>query len=63
MSEYAENVAELLDFLGKRGITPDAQVMITEIAPLDGPLTLKVGSRVVSMSRQVANYVWVKHAE
>ncbi len=63
VSEYAENVAELLDFLGKRGITPDAQVTVTEIAPLDGPLTLKVGSRVVSMSRPVANYVWVKHAE
>lgn len=60
ISEYAENVAELLDYLGSRGLTPGAPVAVTEVAPLKGPLTLKVGTRTTSMSREVANYVWVK---
>jgi DtxR family transcriptional regulator, Mn-dependent transcriptional regulator len=60
ISEYAENVAELLDYLGSRGLTPGAPVTVTEVAPLKEPLTLKVGARTVSMSREVANFVWVK---
>ncbi len=60
ISEYAENVSELLDYLGKRGFKPGVSIAVTEIAPLEGPLTLKVGSKMVPMSRQVAGYVWVK---
>lgn len=59
VSEYAENVAELLDHLESRGVTPGARVTVTEVAPLKGPLTLKVGSRNTSMSREIANFVWV----
>ena len=60
ISEYAEKVGELLDYLGTRGVVPGASVTVTEVAPLDGPFTLKLGSRVVSMSREVASFVWVK---
>jgi DtxR family Mn-dependent transcriptional regulator len=60
ISEYAENVGELLDYLGTRGVTPGAPITVTEIAPLHGPFTLKLGSKVISMSREVANFVWVK---
>ncbi|MBI4785443.1 MAG: metal-dependent transcriptional regulator [Chloroflexi bacterium] len=63
VSEYAENVAELLNYLGTRGIRPGAKLTVTEVAPLHGPLTLKLGERVISMSREVANFVWVKRAE
>ncbi|MCI0474739.1 MAG: metal-dependent transcriptional regulator [Anaerolineales bacterium] len=62
ISEYAENVGELLEYLGARGIVPGAPITVTEIAPLQGPLTLKLGSKVTSMSREVANFVWVKRA-
>ncbi|MBI5304370.1 MAG: metal-dependent transcriptional regulator [Chloroflexi bacterium] len=63
ISEYAENVAELLDYLGKQGIMPNARLGVDEIAPLRGPLTLRVGARTVAISREVASYVWVKKAE
>lgn len=63
VSEYAENVAELLGYLGKSGVIPGAQVRVMEIAPLRGPLTLKVGTRTISLSCEVANFVWVKRAE
>jgi DtxR family Mn-dependent transcriptional regulator len=59
VSEYAENVAELLDYLGQSHVTPGAEITLIEIAPLEGPLTLQVGPRTVSMSREVANFVWV----
>ena len=60
VSEYAENVAELLAYLGQRGVMPGARLVVTEIAPLNGPLTLKIGTRTTSMSREVARFVWVK---
>jgi DtxR family Mn-dependent transcriptional regulator len=60
ISEYGENVAELLDYLGARGIVPGAQITVSEIVPLKGPLTLQVGARTTSMSREVADFVWVK---
>lgn len=60
ISEYAENVSELLEYLGARGVMPGASLNIVEVAPLKGPLTLKLGSKVISMSREVAGFVWVK---
>jgi DtxR family Mn-dependent transcriptional regulator len=63
VSEYAENVEELLEYLASRGVIPGAQIAVTEIAPLEGPLTLKLGARTTSMSREVANFVWVKREE
>lgn len=63
ISEYAENVGELLAYLGDRGITPGAQLQVLEIAPLKGPLTLKLGNRIVPMSREIAGYVWVEKAD
>ena len=63
ISEYAENVAELLSYLGDHGVMPGANLSIVEVAPLNGPLTLKLGTRIISMSRQVARYVWVKRLE
>lgn len=63
VSEYAENVAELLDYLGDCGLRPGARLTVAEIAPLRGPLTLKLGDRVISMSPDVARFVWVKKAD
>lgn len=60
ISEYAENVSELLEYLGARGILPGAQLVISEVAPLNGPITFKLGSKVISLSREVARFVWVK---
>jgi len=60
ISEYAENVSELLEYLGARGIVPGAQLAISEIAPLNGPISLKVKGKIVPLSREVAQFVWVK---
>lgn len=62
ISEYAENIGELLEYLGARGVVPGAQFTITEIAPLNGPITLKLGNKLIPLSREVAQFVWVKRA-
>ncbi|MBM3131159.1 MAG: metal-dependent transcriptional regulator [Chloroflexi bacterium] len=63
ISEYAENVGELLEYLGAHGIVPGAHISVVEIAPLQGPLTLRLGNQVASLSREVADFVWVKRAK
>ena len=63
ISEYDADVAELLNYLGKRNIKPGMTLTVEEIAPFKGPLTLKVDSQLISMSRQVAEFVWVKKAD
>ncbi len=60
ISEYDADVAELLSYLGKREIKPGTTLNVAEIAPMKGPLTLKIGTQTVSMSREVASFVWVK---
>ncbi|MCL4489525.1 MAG: metal-dependent transcriptional regulator [Chloroflexi bacterium] len=63
VSEYAENVAELLKYLGERRLMPGAKVKVVEIAPLNGPFTLRLDNRTLSLSREVAGFVWVRRAE
>jgi len=63
ISEYDADVVELLSYLGKRNIKPGATLSVTEVAPFKGPLTLKLGSQLISMSREVAEFVWVKKAK
>ncbi len=63
ISEYAENVAELLDYLGTLGLMPGAKLTVAEVAPLQGPLSLKLGSRLIPLGREVAKFVWVKKAD
>ncbi len=62
ISEYAENVSELLEYLGARGILPGAQLTLTEVAPLNGPISLKLRDKIIPLSREVANFVWVKRS-
>lgn len=63
ISEYDADVAELLSYLGKSNIKPGTTLSVMEIAPFKGPLTLMVGSQLISMSRQVAEFVWVEKAD
>lgn len=59
ISEYAENVGDLLGYLGERGLRPNAEVVVTEISPINQALTLHSGDKHFSLSSQVADAVWV----
>ncbi len=63
VSEYDQNVAQLLKYLGARGIHPGVRLTVTEIEPFEESLKLRVGKRVVTTSRKVANFIWVRKTE
>lgn len=59
ISEYAENTSDLLQYLGERGLRPDADIVVAEISPLNKVYTLRNGDIQFSISAQIAATVWV----
>jgi DtxR family transcriptional regulator, Mn-dependent transcriptional regulator len=51
---------DVLKYLQDRGILPGSEITISEIAPLQGPLTLKVGKREVALGLSMADFIIVK---
>ncbi len=62
ISEYAENTADMLRYLGERGLRPDAEVAIADKAYEHGTLTLQVGEKHFALTPQIAEFVWVAKA-
>lgn len=50
----------LCSYLAKRGIHPGAIVRIEEIAPLEGPLSIRIGQQVHALGRRMAQQVIVE---
>ncbi len=59
ISEYAENTADMLRYLGEHGLQPDALVLIADKAYQQGTMTLRVGDKHFALTPQVADFVWV----
>jgi DtxR family Mn-dependent transcriptional regulator len=51
---------EVLKYLQERDILPGREVTVVEAAPLQGPLTLKVGKKEVVIGLQIAEFVIVE---
>lgn len=49
----------LLEYLAERGILPGAAVRVEEIAPYNGPLTVRVGEREIMLGREIAAHILV----
>lgn len=62
ISEYTENTADLLAQLGERGLMPGAELVVTEISPINQAFTLHLGSKHFSLAPHVAETVWVTRA-
>jgi DtxR family Mn-dependent transcriptional regulator len=58
----AEHSADLLRHLAELELRPQAVVEIEEVAPFDGPLTVRIGERRRVVGRQVASQVTVEMA-
>lgn len=55
-----EERTDLLHYLNKIGLVPGASIEILEKAPLNGPITVKVGSTSHALSRAIASVIQVK---
>lgn len=60
IARVREEDSELLRYLAKLGLMPEAEVEILEIAPFDGPLTLKVINKKFAIGRDLAKIIMVK---
>lgn len=51
---------EFLRYLSKIGLTPHASFTVEEVAPFDGPLTIRIGKSSHAIGRNVAEEIWAK---
>jgi DtxR family Mn-dependent transcriptional regulator len=59
VAEPVENAMELLHFVEARGLIPGGRVELLDREPNEGPLTLRVGERIVSISHYIASNIYV----
>lgn len=63
ISEYAENVAEILSYLGDCGLKPGAEVTIADVASLHNSITLQIDDKHFSLTPILTDYVWVSREQ
>ena len=51
---------DVLKYLYDRNILPGQKIKVMEVAPMEGPLTLLVGSKEVALGLSLAEFVIVK---
>jgi len=61
--KITEESTDLLHYLDELGLVPGVSVEILEKAPLNGPITVKVGSTSHAMSRAVASIIQIKRTK
>lgn len=57
VAEVSDHDPEMLRYLGELGLYPEVEILVTDIAPFDGPLTLRIADHDVTLGREVARYV------
>lgn len=58
VERVSEESPEVLRYLEEQKIFPGKEIVITKIAPFEGPLLVNVGGESIPMSREIANKVW-----
>jgi DtxR family Mn-dependent transcriptional regulator len=58
--QVSDSTAEMLRYLGERGLVPDAGVEVVEKAPFNGPLTVKTGEASHVIGRDLASHIRVE---
>ena len=58
--QVSDSEAEMLRYLGARGLVPDAMVKILDQAPFNGPITLQTGNDSHVLGRELAGHIWVE---
>lgn len=60
IDEVSDHDPEILRNFASLGLFPEVEVIITEIAPQEGPLTIDVNGKVVTLDRELAMHVRMK---
>ncbi len=59
VAEPIENAVDVLHYVEARGLVPGARGSVLDCAPGEGPLTVQIGERAVSVSRAIAAHIYV----
>jgi DtxR family Mn-dependent transcriptional regulator len=60
VAEVSDHDPEMLRSFGSMGLYPEVEIRVIEIAPLDGPLTIEIQGKQVSLGREAAGHIRVK---
>lgn len=58
--QISDSTAEMLRYLGARGLVPDAAVTILDTAPFNGPITLRAGKVSHVVGLELARHIWIE---
>ena len=56
----AEEKRDLLEYLATLGMMPRNDVVVEQVAPFDGPLTVKINGTSYALGREIAEKIWVQ---
>jgi DtxR family Mn-dependent transcriptional regulator len=59
ISEVVEDETELLRSVGEKGIRPNVDLVVRENRPTDSTLTIDLNGESTSLSRDIADKIWV----
>jgi DtxR family transcriptional regulator, Mn-dependent transcriptional regulator len=57
--QVSDSDAEMLRYLGTRGLVPDASVKILDKAPFNGPITVRRGKISHVLGLELAGHIWI----
>lgn len=57
VSEVSDHDPEMLRYFGELGLYPEVELLVTEIAPFDGPLTIRIGDQELTLGREAARQI------
>jgi DtxR family Mn-dependent transcriptional regulator len=60
--QVSDSDAEMLRYLGTRGLVPDTAFEILDKSPFNGPLTVRTGRTSHVLGRELARHIWVEAA-
>jgi DtxR family Mn-dependent transcriptional regulator len=60
--QVSDSDAEMLRYLGTRGLVPNTALEVLDKAPFNGPLTIKTGRTSHVLGRDLARHIWVEAA-
>jgi len=58
--KVSDGDAEMLRYLGTRGLVPDTSLEVVDKAPFNGPLTVRTGRTSHILGRELAAHIWVE---
>lgn len=63
IAEVKDQNSEMLRYLGDMGMYPQTDILITNVAPFDGPISIRVGEAEVVLGRTLARQIFVQNVQ